>query len=1010
MIKEAFETSPPQFMLHKQYQDAVLQVEKTILKYKTHPPSDDPIPKPFCLRFPTHADVLKHAISLEGQCRLLDTQKMVILLDESGRCCGVGVPQLEENLLSVHPSEEKLAKEGLEHFVQTNKLNTNCHKRTEQPYVQKSWPTTPYPLNESNKGTKRIAKGLEEDAKAASVLFQTYGYGEGAKNYKGVLDLKIKHYNKKIVVSQLQGIDPIWKEEKTPPALPNPLQKDPRHEVLDSGIFLKNNMAYYAILSLWINKGFLSQASEVAEKGVRYLQKWGSEHLKADLSRELNPIVAWPPPPPSPLPPPLFDHRRPYLHSDLPFLLENSPELHFTSARIFPCALQEPDPEFSRFPEGLELIDSTKEKMANNNNAAKASTASNHNLVGHRIDHGRLEFMSVLGLGAYGVVYLARDLTSPDMEQPKMYAVKALNKIGLDARQKSFQRREIALHSLASSHPSIVTLHAVIESPSCIFVILDYCPDGDLFGMITEKQRYLGKTAAIKAVFIQIIEAVQFCHRLGIAHRDLKPENILCKARGDDVVLADFGLATAEKTSADFGCGSTFYMSPECQGGLFERLGAYSTLHNDIWSLGVILVNLSCGRNPWKQACPSDETFRAYLGNPDFLRSILPISEACNALLKRIFALNPAARISLEELKTEVAAIGTFNMTTAELSRATRATREAARAWRKDIGPSPKLPPVAAVEQPASWKNALAKKTKQPLLPQPKLVDVCATKNFAGIRAADGPLKRPVQYESSCSSSSTQFTPASSLGSLGPHLGSPLPGPHKPKPEAARRPRGFSSRLRKLSNAAASFSQASSSSKEDPPRAPAPRKKLFAKPLSFARPNAPAPILVKPFPADPALVTPTNKKGKRPEPALLPSTPPPSVSPSAPSFGFIKKPSRFFLPHPALPPTPSTPSHPVPAACEDQGQTDPDAKIRRLVPRSPLSAVQQQQTLKKKKTTDPPLGQKRALVDDDDPATDLLRSPAAPFSRHPAKNAAVGPTEGAKKTFTSYSQWLHKHD
>ncbi|WAQ81483.1 hypothetical protein PtA15_1A825 [Puccinia triticina] len=197
MIKEAFETSPPQVMLHKQYQDAVLQVEKTILKYKTHPPSDDPIPKPFCLRFPTHADVLKHAISLEGQCRLLDTQKMVILLDESGRCCGVGVPRLEENLLSVHPSAEKLAKEGLEHFVQTNKLNTNCHKRTEQPYVQKSWPTTPYPLNKSNKGTKRIAKGLEEDAKAASVLFQTYGYGEGAKNYKGVSDLKIKHYNKK---------------------------------------------------------------------------------------------------------------------------------------------------------------------------------------------------------------------------------------------------------------------------------------------------------------------------------------------------------------------------------------------------------------------------------------------------------------------------------------------------------------------------------------------------------------------------------------------------------------------------------------------------------------------------------------------------------------------------------------------------------------------------------------------------------------------------------------------
>lgn len=119
----------------------------------------------------------------------------------------------------------------------------------------------------------------------------------------------------------------------------------------------------------------------------------------------------------------------------------------------------------------------------------------------------------------------------------------------------------------------------------------------------------------------------------------------------------------------------------ECQGGLFQRLGSYSTLHNDVWSLGVILVNLTCGRNPWKQACPSDETFRAYLQNPDFLRSILPISKQCNDLLKRIFALNPAGRISIKELKAEVLRMGRWTMTFDELRYATRATKEAARAW-----------------------------------------------------------------------------------------------------------------------------------------------------------------------------------------------------------------------------------------------------------------------------------------------------------------------------------------
>lgn len=114
---------------------------------------------------------------------------------------------------------------------------------------------------------------------------------------------------------------------------------------------------------------------------------------------------------------------------------------------------------------------------------------------------------------------------------------------------------------------------------------------------------------------------------------------------------------------------------------MFQRLGSYSTPHNDIWSLGVILVNLTCGRNPWKQACPSDETFCAYLGNPDFLRSILPISEHTNRILKRIFALNPAVRISLAELRREIMSIKMFVMTENELRHATRATREAARAF-----------------------------------------------------------------------------------------------------------------------------------------------------------------------------------------------------------------------------------------------------------------------------------------------------------------------------------------
>jgi serine/threonine protein kinase len=199
--------------------------------------------------------------------------------------------------------------------------------------------------------------------------------------------------------------------------------------------------------------------------------------------------------------------------------------------------------------------------------------APNHsqNLIGHRIDDGKLEFVSVLGLGAYGVVYLAKDVSelgsggvtgAKGCPHGGHYAVKCLNKVGMDGRQRSFQRREIALHGLASSHPNIATLHNVIETPTCIYVVLAYYADGDLFGMITERGRYLANDDLIRTVFCQIIDAVEYCHKLGIYHRDLKPENILCSANGHSVALADFGLATAEKTSGDFGCGSTFYMSP----------------------------------------------------------------------------------------------------------------------------------------------------------------------------------------------------------------------------------------------------------------------------------------------------------------------------------------------------------------------------------------------------------------------------------------------------------------
>lgn len=170
---------------------------------------------------------------------------------------------------------------------------------------------------------------------------------------------------------------------------------------------------------------------------------------------------------------------------------------------------------------------------------------------------GYIELINVLGTGAYGTVYQARNVVTG-----APYAVKALNKAGLDPRQRKFQEREIELHYLASQHESVVSMHKVIDSRDCTFVVLEFCPEGDLFSKITEEGHYVEDDAKTRQVFLQILRAVQYCHEHSIFHRDLKPENVLVKDNGFTVKLADFGLATRDSVTSDFGCGSTFYMSP----------------------------------------------------------------------------------------------------------------------------------------------------------------------------------------------------------------------------------------------------------------------------------------------------------------------------------------------------------------------------------------------------------------------------------------------------------------
>lgn len=281
-----------------------------------------------------------------------------------------------------------------------------------------------------------------------------------------------------------------------------------------------------------------------------------------------------------------------------------------------------------------------------------------------------------LGSGGYSVVYLAVDLESPCRQN---VAVKCL--LGNTSARKIKTCREIALHHRASAISGVAKIFRAVEEGGFFFIILEYCPDGDLFSAISETRIFLGRDNLIKTNFLQLMDTVISLHKIGIYHRDLKPENVLCTMNGTKLLLTDFGLATEFEKSTNFGCGSYFYMTPECLAGFYtSAITGYSSRAADIWALGIILVNMICSRSPWKAAMLSDPSFARYVRNHQWLRQMLPLSKSAFYFLNLIFA-NHGNNIALADLRTQFLQIDTFYMSGAELACADKTVRLVAREW-----------------------------------------------------------------------------------------------------------------------------------------------------------------------------------------------------------------------------------------------------------------------------------------------------------------------------------------
>jgi len=268
--------------------------------------------------------------------------------------------------------------------------------------------------------------------------------------------------------------------------------------------------------------------------------------------------------------------------------------------------------------------------------SAKQSKINKENKMPWKIEDFQLG--KTLGKGRFGSVYLAKEKKSN-----YVVALKVLFKT--EIREASLQhqvRREVEIQSHIR-HKNICRLYSYFHDASRVFIILEYCVNGNLFKKLKEVKLMPSKEAS--RYVREIAEGLAHIHKLNVIHRDLKPEDVLL-GKNNEVKLADFGwcVHTPQSRRQTF-CGTLDYLSPEMLNGRphDKRI--------DHWSLGCIAFELLIGRPPFESIegeTASQNTHKNILAGkvpypPDFPRD-------ARAVIDGLIQPSPENRMELEEL------------------------------------------------------------------------------------------------------------------------------------------------------------------------------------------------------------------------------------------------------------------------------------------------------------------------------------------------------------------------
>jgi serine/threonine-protein kinase len=246
---------------------------------------------------------------------------------------------------------------------------------------------------------------------------------------------------------------------------------------------------------------------------------------------------------------------------------------------------------------------------------------------------GRYQLEKELGKGAMGVVYLGRD--------PKINRVVAIKTMALaqefdedelvDVKARFFREAETAGRL---NHPNIVTMYDAGEEHDLAYIAMEFLKGRDLVPQ--SKAAGLLPLPQVISILARVADALDYAHSQSVVHRDIKPANIMYEPESDQVKVTDFGIARitdSSRTKTGMVLGTPSYMSPE------QLAGKKIDGRSDIFSLGVMLYQMSCGQLPFVGESLAQLMFKISNDAPVDIRSIKPeLPQALIAVIDKALA------------------------------------------------------------------------------------------------------------------------------------------------------------------------------------------------------------------------------------------------------------------------------------------------------------------------------------------------------------------------------------